>query len=215
MNGRSVPARTQVLVCALAGAVVAVPVIAVSHWYLGVLAGWGVAVAAYMTWVWTRVWPLDATRTARLAAREDPTRAATDLLLLSAAVASLVAVGFAIASAAHASGTAEFARVALGVASVALSWGLVHTVYALRYARLYYDGDDDGGGIDFNGEGPPAYVDFAYLAFTIGMTFQVSDTALQTRTLRSAALHHALLSFLFGTGILATTVNLVASLTSR
>jgi uncharacterized membrane protein len=89
----------------------------------------------------------------------------------------------------------------------------VHTVFTLRYANLYYSGK--AGGIDFNQPDLPTYTDFAYLAFTIGMTFQVSDTSLRSGIIRRTALRHALLSYLFGTGILATTINLVASLSSR
>jgi uncharacterized membrane protein len=90
---------------------------------------------------------------------------------------------------------------------------MVHTVFMLRYAQLYYAGEQ--GGIDFNQADPPTYTDFAYLAFTIGMTFQVSDTPLRSKVIRRTALRHALLSYLFGTGILATTINLVASLSSK
>jgi uncharacterized membrane protein len=83
----------------------------------------------------------------------------------------------------------------------------------LRYARLFYGGDEPGG-IDFH-EGDdyrPDYGDFAYLAFTLGMTYQVSDTDLVDRPVRMAALRHALMSFLLGAIILAITINLVASL---
>jgi uncharacterized membrane protein len=44
------------------------------------------------------------------------------------------------------------------------------------------------------------------------MTFQVSDTVLRSTALRRTVLRQALLSYLFGTGILATTIDLVASL---
>jgi uncharacterized membrane protein len=70
-----------------------------------------------------------------------------------------------------------------------------------------------GGGVDFNAEGAPCYIDFAYLALTIGMTFQVSDTNLKTTNIRRTALRHALLSYAFGTLIIATTINLIAGLT--
>ena len=98
----------------------------------------------------------------------------------------------------------------LSVGSVALAWVSVHTVYLTRYAGLYYAGAP--GGIDFNEDEPPQYSDFAYLAFTIGMTFQVSDTDLTNKEIRAAALRHALLSFLFVAVILAATINLVAGL---
>src|SRR5205823_6262617 len=95
-------------------------------------------------------------------------------------------------------------------ASIVASWGVVHTVYALKYARLYYEGPD--GGIDFDGDHPPTYVDFAYLAFTVGMTFQVSDTEINARVIRAAVLRQSLLAYLFGAVILAATINLLAGL---
>jgi len=131
------------------------------------------------------------------------------VFLLVAAVASLLAVGLVIVTAGG-GGLAQGLQVGLGVASVILSWTVVHTVYTLRYARLYYGGSD--GGVDFNADDPPRYADFAYLAFTIGMTYQVSDTDLKTKEIRGTALRHALLSYLFGTVIVATTINLVAGL---
>src|SRR5947209_6683090 len=80
----------------------------------------------------------------------------------------------------------------LGVASVVASWAVVHTIYTLRYARLYYSGDDSagesgsgGGGMDFHDKHQPRFTDFAYLAFTVGMTFQVSDTELNTSAVRA------------------------------
>jgi uncharacterized membrane protein len=99
---------------------------------------------------------------------------------------------------------------ALGLVSIGVSWLTVHTIFALRYALLYYA--EPAGGIDFNSDERPSYRDFTYLAMTIGMTFQVSDTALSSSAIRAAALRHALLSYLFGSLILASAVNLVAGL---
>ncbi|HXL15932.1 MAG TPA: DUF1345 domain-containing protein, partial [Streptosporangiaceae bacterium] len=70
------------------------------------------------------------------------------------------------------------------------------------------------GGVDFNQDEQPCYRDFAYLALTVGMTFQVSDTNLRTTAIRATALRHALLSYLFGTVILAATINLIAGIGS-
>ena len=206
-------ARTQVIVSCAVGLVVGVILALVTASELAILAGWDVAAAVYIAWVWITIWPLGPERTGRLAEFEDPTRAAADILVLSAAVASLIAVGFVLGGAAKTTGAEQLMRLILGVGSVALSWGLVHTVFTLRYAWLYYTGPD--GGVDFNQRTPPTYGDFAYLAFTIGMTFQVSDTDLQTAEIRRTALRHALLSYVFGTGILATTINLIVNLTSK
>jgi hypothetical protein len=114
--------------------------------------------------------------------------------------------------ASHAQAPGKGLLTALAVGSVALAWSAVHTVYALRYARLYYTPPD--GGIDFKGEAPD-YLDFAYLALTIGMTFQVSDTYLVGSRVRRQALRHALTSYLFGTVIVAIAVSSIASLLGR
>jgi uncharacterized membrane protein len=211
--GRGRSARTEVVVSALVGlaagvlATVTVPVL------IAVLVGWNFASLVYMTWLWITIRNRDPHATAKRAMTTDPDRALTDLLLLSAAVASLVAVGFILVRAAQLQGAGELFRVGLALVSVVISWALVHMVFTLRYAHLYYDGEI--GGIDFNQADRPTYADFAYLAFTIGMTFQVSDTSLRSSVIRRTALRHALLSYLFGTGIVATTINLVASLSSK
>ena len=97
--------------------------------------------------------------------------------------------------------------------SVVLSWACVHTIFTLRYARLYYS--PPVGGIGFPAGDRPDYSDFVYVAFTIGMTFQVSDTDLAKRPIRRAALHHALISYLFASVILAITVSLVAAMLGK
>ena len=126
-------------------------------------------------------------------------------------LASVAGVGFLLAGAQHVARTAVDAT--LGAVVVVSSWVLVHTLYTVRYARLYFT-DPKRAGVDFNGDDPD-YHDFAYLAFTLGMTYQVSDTTLQTRVVRRAALGHALLSYLLGAVVLACTINLVVQLASQ
>ena len=174
------------------------------------LIAWDVAAVVFLVLTWWRVGRLDASATAGAAEREDPTRAGADIAVLTAAVISLVAVGYVIVQAGSDGGLVEGLQVGLGVGSVIASWAVVHTVYALRYARLYYSGRD--GGVDFHQAGQPCFVDFAYLAFTVGMTFQVSDTEINSTAIRGNVLRHALLSYLFGTVIVALTINLVAGL---
>jgi len=175
-----------------------------------ILIAWDTAAGIYLALVWTTTWGMDAEATARRAGREDPSISAAELVLIGASVAALVAIGFALLRAGHAAGVAKAFLIGLGVVSVALSWLTVHTVFMLRYARGYYL--EQPGGIDFNQAGPPAYLDFAYFSFTLGMTFQVSDTNITSTPVRRIALHHALLSYLFGAVILAVAINVVASL---
>jgi uncharacterized membrane protein len=186
-------------VAAVSGAGRAVPLI-----------GWDILALVYCGLVWRTVWPLDAEATESDAKREDPGRDLTDLVLLGAAIASLVAVGVVLFGAGGASGNGKYLEAGLGVVSVFVSWALVHTVFTLKYARLYYSGTP--GGIDFNDASAPHYTDFAYLAFTIGMTFQVSDTNIKSRQIRRTVLRHAWLSFPLVAVIIATSINLVSGL---
>jgi uncharacterized membrane protein len=181
-------------------------------WPFALVAGWAVAAANFTGWAWIAIWPMDAASTRTHATREDPSRTATDLLLLAATVVSLIDVGYVLVRASHSHGSARVWLAGLAVMSVALSWLVVHTLFTLRYARVYYSGTP--GGIDFNQSDPPCYSDFAYLAMSIGMTYQVSDTDLTSHAIRATALRHALLSFLFGSVILGTTINLIVSLSS-
>jgi uncharacterized membrane protein len=187
-----------------AGVAVSIP----STWQYGILIGWMCAAALFVAWTWFTIWPMDNRETSRHATRDDPGRASSDVIVLLAAVASLGAVGLLLLGGAGTGG--RVAEAILSFGSVALAWSVVHTMFTTRYARLYYSGPK--GGVDFKEDDSPQYSDFAYLAFTIGMTFQVSDTDLVTKQFRANALRHALLSYLFGVVIIATMINLVAGL---
>jgi uncharacterized membrane protein len=207
---RGPSATMQVVRAAAAGAVTAIVVALVGPWWLIPLAAFDVTALGFIVGIWHRLARLDAAATMAVARREDPSRATADLLLLGASLVSLLAVGLVLVRASHQQGLDKGLLVGASVVSIVLAWSIVHTVYTLRYARLYYGGKP--GGVSFNVDDPPVYADFAYLALTIGMTFQVSDTDLQSKQIRRLALRHALLSYVFGTLIIATTVNLVAGL---
>jgi uncharacterized membrane protein len=181
-----------------------------TSWSVAVLVAWEAAAAVFLLSVWSSVAGMNAVETERLAHDEDGSHAAGEAVVVGAGVASLVAVAFTLAEAGRAHGAHRGALIGVAVGSVLLAWAAVHTVYMLRYARLYYTAPI--GGIAFAGDDRPDYLDFAYLAVTIGMTFQVSDTDISRRQVRRTALHHALLSYLFGTVIVAITVSTVAGL---
>ncbi len=207
---RSAPARTKLLVGFLSGVVGAAVFALLGAGRSVPLIGWDILAVVFCTWTWATIWRLDAVSTADHAMRENPSRRQADVVLLGAAVASVVAVGVVLFGAAHASGNLKYVEAAFAVVSVFVSWVLVHTVFTLNYARLYYSGPV--GGIDFNEVADPQYSDFAYVAFTIGMTFQVSDTSIKTKEVRRAALRHAWLSFPLVAVIISTSINLVTGL---
>lgn len=195
------------------GAVAAVLTVFLGDWRYAPSVGWDATAMVFCTWTWLAIWPLSAERTAARATAEDPSRAISDTLVLSACIASLGALGLVLGYAHEVAGIARGMLALLAVLSVALSWFSVHTIFTLRYALLYYA--QPVGGISFNQQQRPDYRDFAYLAFTLGMTFQVSDTDLQNSDIRSTALRHALLSYVFGAVILAAAVNLITGLGGR
>lgn len=216
------PANARVSVSTLIGLVVGVLVGLLLGWMYAAVIAFDVAALLFLVWTWAAVGRMDADQTAQNATREDPTRQTTRLILLAACVASLGSVGYLLARAAKEQGALQAAVAALALGSVAVSWFVVHGVFTLHYAELYYGGGGDpakpgagkAGGIDFSLDTPPRYSDFAYLAFTVGMTYQLSDTPLTTRALRQTLLRHALLSYLFGSLIIGASVNFVVSLAS-
>ncbi len=174
------------------------------------LVAWDTIVITYVVTTWLQVLKFSPELVKKHAVREDPSRVVADIILITASVVSLAAVAVLLVAAKQVSGAPQFGLALLGVFSVVASWLMIHTTYALKYAETYYTSPE--GGIDFGYHEPPIYVDFAYLAFTIGMTYQVSDTSLKIREFRSMALKQALLSFMLGTVIIATTINLIAGL---
>jgi uncharacterized membrane protein len=203
-------ASVQAAVFTAVGICVGIPATLVHSPVMGPLIGWDAAALTYLVWAWRVLWPRTWQETAALAVREDPSRPVRDSVLLTAGLASLLAIGILLATDQSVRGVSRDARIGLGIVSVLLSWAVVHTVFSARYAVLYYTGQD--GGIDFHESEPPRYTDFAYLAFTVGMTFQVADTDLTSKPMRATVLRHALLSYLFGAVIIAATINLLAGL---
>ena len=194
------------------GAVALILTILFGDWRYAPSVGWDTAAIVFCGWTWLVIWPMSAEQTAARATEEDPNRAISDIIVLTACVASLGALGLVLMYAHESTGLTRAMLALLAVASVAVSWFSVHTIFKLRYALLYYT--QPVGGIGFNQQQPPDYRDFAYVALTLGMTFQVSDTELQDSDIRATALRHALLSYLFGAVILAAAVNLIAGLGS-
>ena len=206
-------ALVRVAICGVVGLTVAAVAAWLAPWQVATLLAWDAAAAVFCAWVWIATHTADAATTERHATYEDDSRTAADLTLVAASAASLLGVGFVLLLASNETGAARALTVGLAVVTVVVSWLSVQTVFVLRYAHLYYS---EGGGIDFHLEGArPDYRDFAYVAFTLGMTYQVSDTDIASKRIRAAALRHALISYVFGIAVIAVTINVVAGLLGR
>ncbi len=201
----------RLIVMVVVGAIAAVVTGSSGSWAAAPVVGWAAAALVYTVWVWSVIGRMDAGETASHAVREDPSRGTSDLLVLVAALASLAAVALVLIEARQTSGGQKATYAGLAVAGVVLSWLLVHTLFTLRYASIYYR--SDAPSVGFNQHEKPQYTDFAYIAFGVGMTYQIADTDVQNHAMRVAVLRHSLLSYIFGSVILATTINLVVGLT--
>jgi uncharacterized membrane protein len=176
---------------------------------LRLVAGWDAAAITGAALIWLIIARASPADTRKHAASDDPGRAATSLLWLAASTVSLLATAVLLRRAKLCSPDVRSLLVGFGAVAVASAWFVTHTILTLRYAHLYYrDGEGREGGLDFPGGGHPAFIDFAYFSFTIGMCFQVSDVTISNPALRRTALGHAMLSFGYNTVILAVAINL-------
>jgi uncharacterized membrane protein len=201
----------RILIAVVLGVAVAVAVGNTVGWRFA-LVGWVVTAGVYVVWTRLLLGGMDADQTREYVTREDPTRWVADAVIVSASVASLAGVGYVVAAGSR-SGAGAVEAALLGVLTVAASWFAVHTLFTVHYARLYYS--DEPGGINFHDPEPPRFRDFAYVAFTVGMTYQVSDTEIGLSSIRATVLRQALLSYLLGAVVLAVTINLIAGLGSK
>ena len=211
--GWHAPALRRTIIVGASGLIVAVALLWFLPWGIAVVTGWDVAALAFLLSVWPIIIRADGPHAAQLAKREDENRGSANVLLIAASVASLLGVGLALTLAGHESGAPQLLLIGFAVLTVVLSWTVVNTVFTLRYADLHFGSRDPGIAFDDSDEpGGPSYRDFAYVAFTIGMCYQVSDTTIRNRKIRRTVLSHALLSYMFGAAIVGGSVNLIAGL---
>ncbi|WGX95472.1 DUF1345 domain-containing protein [Nocardioides sp. L-11A] len=174
---------------------------------LGVLAGIAAAGAVYVGFGWVVLWPMDAATTRANVTHEDLRPRVAEVVVAGAALAGLFGVVMLLLADA---GSARDTAAALALAGVVTAWASLHFMYATRYAHLYYGGEH--GGIDFNSAEEPAFRDFLYFSYNLGMTYQVSDTAVRSSAIRAVVLRHCLIAYFFGAAIIATTINLVVGI---
>ncbi|MBU3076854.1 DUF1345 domain-containing protein [Sphingomonas quercus] len=205
IGSRIAPARF-VLFLGLLAAGVAVAVGSMG-WRRGFLIGFDVAAVGFLL----SLVPLFRDRGADAMRARSRANDANRVLLLAITGAVMVAIMTAIAAELSSKGGPSPAVAGLIVATLLIAWVFSNAVYALHYAHVFYlqqEGEDKGG-LDFPDCDEPDYWDFAYFAFTLGMTFQTSDVSIRSRALRTTALFHSLAAFIFNIGVLAFSINVL------
>jgi uncharacterized membrane protein len=207
--GRRISARLRVNLCGLCGLVAGGIAGLFVPWQLAVLIAWVVLSSVLLGWIWFDVGRCDAAATKARSTVEDSSHSAAVAVMVTASIVSLGGVAMGLAKSRHVGFGLELALTVVALLAVVLAWAVVHTMFTLRYAHEYYL--EPCGGIDLPGGKAPDYGDFAYFAFTIGMSFATSDCEITTPLIRRIALRHALVSYLFGTAIVGLTINVMAS----
>jgi uncharacterized membrane protein len=179
-----------------------------------VLVTWIGASLAYLILYWLTILHADADRTRRGASTYDQAAHVIFLLVTTAACASIAAIGFVMGEVKSLDFWPKALHIGLSIAALLLSWMLIHTVFAFHYARRYYApasvNDGPAKGLRFPGVEEPAYFDFAYYSFVLGMTSQVSDVSVTTAQMRRTTLVHGILSFIFNMAVLAMSINVIS-----
>jgi len=181
-----------------------------------ILLAWIVFSLSYLILSWLVIIKRPVAEIRKTAKKNDGSVLFVFTLILLSSFASMFAVLLLMLSEKNnSSGNALY--LPLAISGMMLSWIMVHSIYTFHYAHMYYDDDDkgkDAGGLDFPGDAKPNYIDFAYFAFVIGCTFQVSDVEISSPKIRRVALLHGLLSFGLNTFVVALTINIVGSLSN-
>lgn len=170
----------------------------------GALVGIALAASVFVIAGSLVLWPLDARATYGDAGRED-FRPAVDEVVISSA--SLCGLGGTVGLLVIGGSDADFLPAVMALVSVFMAWAGLHLTYATRYANMFYN--DEDGGIDFSSNEKPAYRDFFYFSYGIGMTSEAPGTPVTSSDIRAVVLRHALLSYVFRAVILAATINVV------
>jgi uncharacterized membrane protein len=184
-------------------------------WHTRLVASWDVGTLVYLVLAWTIIRTADAQSTRNHALAQDTSGYIIFLFVLAAACASVVAIGFVVATIHDLAFWSKAWHLALTIAALISSWVIIQTVFAFHYARRYYldlrKRSQNSGGLAFPGGADPDYMDFAYYSFVVGMTSQVSDVQVTSAVMRRMTLVHGVLAFIFNIAVLALSINTIAS----
>lgn len=182
-----------------------------------ILCIWNAGMISFLVASWMLMMHAKTKTMRRNAQSQDEGRAVILGLIIAAASASFLAIAFILKETKGKESNIVIPHVILAVVTIIGSWLLVHTIFAMHYAREYYQDHPTqshlkAGGLDFPDDTEPDYWDFLYFSFVIGMTSQVSDVPITSRSLRRLALMHSILSFFYNTAIVAMSINIIAGL---
>lgn len=182
-----------------------------------ILCIWDAGMISFLATTWVLMMQAKSKTMRRNAQSQDEGRLVILSIVTTAACASIFAIAFILKETKGKDISILIPHLLLAVVTIIGSWLLVHTIFAMHYAHEYYQdhqtqSDCKAGGLDFPEDIEPDYWDFLYFSFVIGMTSQVSDIQITSRSMRRLSLLHSILSFFFNTAIVAMSINIIAGL---
>jgi uncharacterized membrane protein len=184
-------------------------------WHARIVGTWDLGALAYLGFAWALIVKSDARMTRDHALSQDQSGYVIFLFVVGASCACILAIGFVVGAIRELSFWSRATDLALTVVALVSSWLLIQTVFAFHYAHRYYAGPHGeapaGAPLNFPGGGAPAYRDFAYYSFVVGMTSQVSDVQVKSSSMRWLTMIHGILAFMFNIAVLALSINIFAS----
>jgi len=210
---RVVHVRPRMFASGAIGIVLLVALHVLTNWKLATrfLVAWDAWAALYLILIYHMMAGSDIDRIRLRAKQEDEGQLMILALIAGAALASLAAIVAELGFGSGGRGARQSDQLLLAIVTILLSWGLIHTIFALHYAHEFYE-EDGGRGLLFpGGDEHPDYWDFVYFSFVVGMTSQVSDVGVTSKEMRRTVTAHGIVSFMFNAALVALTVNIAAS----
>jgi uncharacterized membrane protein len=190
------------------------------HAKVAFLAGWILALTIYMVLLGIVIFQADGPMTRQRVSRDEPNRVALLIVLVLVALLGNISVGVILTAVGNEHPAHARLLVALSILAVVLSWFLLHTAVGQHYARLYYEDADAQGnpfpegmrqGFKIPGSDLPAYLDFMYISFTVGLTYAMSDVNVTSPAQRRIVLLHSVVSFFFYSTVLGVVLNAIVT----
>jgi len=187
---------------------------------VAIMIGYISGLSSYLLLLGVVIYRADGPMTQQRVSKDDPSPKYLLIVLIIVALLGNVAVGIILTSVGNRSELHAQALLVLGVISVVLSWFLMHTAFGQHYARLFYDDIDETGqpfpggmrgGLSFPGTDQPDYLDFVYVAFTVGLTYAMSDVSATSFKIRKLVLFHSVVSFFFYSTVLGVVLNAIVT----
>lgn len=217
------PARYRLLISAFFAGIAFISVRGSTAYSVQFMGAWIAFALSNLILFWITIITAQPDEIRRIAKKQDTSRPLTFIFVIVASFISLFAIVLLMQILPNKKEADYYYHIALSLVSVICSWVLIHSIFTFRYAHLFYTskreeqgmGKEHVGGLQFPNDEEPDYLDFAYFAFVIGMTFQVSDVQITSGNIRRLALLHGILSFAYNTIILALSINIISGLIQK